>query len=553
MKQSFVKKLLSLGLASVMTMSLFAGCGNTDGSNNVSESKVPESTKVEESKPESTQASVEVEEEPVVIEWLAYDTYAQPDPESEVVKAVEEKFNVEFEFWFIDDQKWDEMLGARLSSGDMPDVMKIKNPANIGTYVKQGILAEITDEMKAQMPTLMSYYEEVDPNGDGLLNAYYEGKQYMWKVPGAKQYPTVILWRTDWLKAVGIDSIPSTIEEMEEAMYAFRNNDPDGDGAKDTYGMSNTIMNAVFGAYGAIPMKEFRGAGANGLFYTKKDDKVVFACTQPEMKEALATLQKWYKDGVIDPEFVTGENTAGYWALSQAFENGKIGVTGMANITHWNPPLTEGAKGGGVYENFVALNPDTVWGETIDFEPAIEGPEGASGTYSWSSIGAGGFAITTKCAEDERKVAAVCAMVEALSTDKEYATLVKYGIEGKHYEISEETGLPVRIEPYVSGTEYIPEGIFVFALISRNDFFDDPNNPIVQFCEKYETPGYVDLIVPQTEAATQYLTDLTTFALDAYIKIITGEESVDYFDTFVEEFNRLGGQQIIDEINAAIG
>lgn len=30
------------------------------------------------------------------------------------------------------------------------------------------------------------------------------------------------------------------------------------------------------------------------------------------------------------------------------------------------------------------------------------------------------------------------------------------------------------------------------------------------------------------------------------IKIVTGEESVDYFDTFVEEWNKRGGQEIVD-------
>ncbi len=554
MKLKTVKRIAALGLASVMTMGLFAGCGNKNQGNQASENKVSEEAKTEESKQESTDGNTKADEEPVVIQWLAYNTYAQPDPESEVVKAVEEKFNVKFEFWFIDDQKWDEMLGARLSSGEMPDVLKIKNTANIPTYVKQGILAEVTDEMKAKMPTYMKYFEEADADGTALLDAYYEGKQYIWKPLSSKQYPTVLVWRTDWLKAVGIDSMPSTIEEMEEALYAFKNNDPDGDGANDTYGMSNTVMNAVFGAYGAIPLKEYRGTGTQNLFYTMKDGKVAFACVQPEMKEALATLQKWYKDGVIDPEFVTGENTAGYWATSQAFENGKVGVTGMANANHWNPPLTEDAtKGGQCYEGFIALNPDTVWGETIDIGPAIVGPDGASGTHCWSTFGTSGFAITTQCAADQRKVDAICAMMEARASDKEYATLALYGIEGKHHKIDEKTGNPVRIEPYTKNTEYIAEGLGVFSDICNYNFWDNPNSEINQFRAKYATPGYQDLLVPATEAANQYLTDLKTFALDAYIKIITGEESVDYFDTFVEEFNQLGGKQIIDEINAAIG
>ena len=53
------------------------------------------------------------------------------------------------------------------------------------------------------------------------------------------------------------------------------------------------------------------------------------------MKEALTYLRKWYKDGVIDPEFVTGENKGGYKHLSHAFINGKIGMTSMGNYYHW--------------------------------------------------------------------------------------------------------------------------------------------------------------------------------------------------------------------------
>ena len=60
---------------------------------------------------------------------------------------------------------------------------------------------------------------------------------------------------------------------------------------------------------------------------------LIFTCSgcgnrHPEMKEALERIAKWYQDGVIDPEFVTGENQGGYWALSHSFINGRIGVSG---------------------------------------------------------------------------------------------------------------------------------------------------------------------------------------------------------------------------------
>ena len=39
----------------------------------------------------------------VEIEWLAYNTYGQPDSNSPIITAMEEKYNCEFNFWYIDD------------------------------------------------------------------------------------------------------------------------------------------------------------------------------------------------------------------------------------------------------------------------------------------------------------------------------------------------------------------------------------------------------------------------------------------------------------------
>ena len=41
---------------------------------------------------------------------------------------------------------------------------------------------------------------------------------------------------------------------------------------------------------------------------------------------------------------------------------------------------------------------------------------------------------------------------------------------------------------------------------------------------------------------------LDTLELKAYIKIVTGEEPIEYFDQFVEEWYSYGGQEIIDEL-----
>ena len=536
----------ALGLVCAMLAGMAVGCGNSGDT-----SKTPEDS----STPVSSASSAVVEEEkdPVTLEWLAYNCYGQPKEDSQVVQEFEKRFNVKFDFWFVDDQKWEEVLGARLASGEMPDVMKVKNTSNIPSYVKQGVLAPIDDTIQARIPATMKAINDLDSDGTGFMDAYYDGQLYLLKTPTVYgDCATILMWRKDWLTNLGME-IPTTIDELEQVLVAVRNNDPDGNGAKDTYGLSNTALNAIFGAYGDIPMKEFRGTGSQKLYFTMRDDKVAYACIQPEMKEALTKLQQWYKDGLIDPEFVTGENTGGYWAISQAFNNDKIAVTGMVTPYHWLTPESDEIAGGPCWTEFAALHPGTELGTTVDFGTAFVGPEGKSGTHCWGMWSTQGFGITTQCAEDEDKLNALTSIMETLITDDDLYQTAHLGIENVDWKYDEQ-GIPQSIGEK-SSAETNEAGIEVFVTVGLNyEARMNSYRPYVRkYYEDHKGPGYSNVLVPSTEAETTYIADLKTFTLDAYIKFITGEESMDTWDDFVSQFNSLGGQQIVDEINAARG
>ena len=52
-----------------------------------------------------------------------------------------------------------------------------------------------------------------------------------------------------------------------------------------------------------------------------------------------------------------------------------------------------------------------------------------------------------------------------------------------------------------------------------------------------------------TETMTEKLSTLETMRDEVYTKIIIGEASIDEFDTFVEDFNKLGGSDMTAEVN----
>lgn len=56
-----------------------------------------------------------------------------------------------------------------------------------------------------------------------------------------------------------------------------------------------------------------------------------------------------------------------------------------------------------------------------------------------------------------------------------------------------------------------------------------------------------------TDTMVDSLAQLEKMELETFTRIITGDASVDEFDTFVENWNRMGGSQITKEINEFYG
>ncbi|MDO3412487.1 extracellular solute-binding protein [Saccharibacillus sp. CPCC 101409] len=472
---------------------------------------------------------------PVELDWLGYNSYAQPDPNADIVKMVEEKFNAKFNIWYVDAQQWNDQVNVKFAAGEIPDVLQIRE--QIPKYVANGILAEISeDDIRKYAPT---YAKVIDDYDASLWNTVkYEGKIY--GLPSINlngDYPQAMIWRKDWLDKVGIDKIPETLDEFETALKKFRNEDPDGNGKKDTYGMSDYALRYIMGAYG-MP--------ADQANYVLKDGKIEFAAVQPEMKEALALLNKWYKEELIDPEFITGENTGGYWADSQAFYNNRIGLTGNGMFYHWrNELFGDGDEGGGQYQNFKKAQPD---GEIAFGVPPV-GPDGQSGAPQWG-VNSVPLGITPKAAEDPRKVQTILTMLETSFTDYDYYTTVLRGEEGVDWK-EETDGSVIAIKDPNDANASFKRGAQVFNMMENPEFGKKASKQLYAFGDSVKTKGYPPVVVPAVDSLSQYSGNLGKLQQETYMKIIIGEQPVDSFDAFAKSFMDNGGSQVEKDVNEA--
>ena len=530
MKRS--KRLIAGFMVSVMAASALAGCyssKNTAKETEQTQSQTAEDQKGETRKEETTAAE---KGEPVEMEWLVGQTSSEVDDDAEVVKAIEERFNIDLKAWYVDSNKFWENLNVRFAGGEMPDVLVIDNLSQLPAFVDGGIIGEIPiEEIREKAP---NYTKTADANDDGSLwsTMIYNGKNYGIVNP-MDAVPMAMFWRKDWLDKLGLE-VPETLEDYEKVLTAFVEQDPDGNGKKDTAGMAERAFGAVFGAYG---MRCVTGGGTGFKveeMQLGEDNVPFFPYIRPEAKEALTTLHDWYTKGLIDKEFITGENHGGYAWLSHSFMNGKIGLTSAQPYHYLNASTdtTDENNWGVCMKELKGLNPDA----DIVIGPAPVGPDGKSGTEGWNLTGRL-TCLTTKGVSDPRKVDAFLAMLDAYYSDMDYAKMVNYGLEGKHFKTTPQG--PVRI---MEGTELRKEGVLQVDFGSTVNFAQEVTPQKTKFGHEVTGNGYYRFNAPPVEEFSEVIATLDTLTEQAYFDMITGTKPIDYFDTFVEEFKKAGGE-----------
>lgn len=541
MKKKHVKLVLALSL--VVAILMLVACGQTQ-----QPAATTPASETTASAPGTTEQPPEPVSEHFTISWVGFQL-APLGPDPFIIGYMEEKFNVTFDIWNLDWNQFDELLNIRLAAGEVPDMFMSRNPSDLVKYVQQGILAPIPDEyIQTYMPkTLQNAWTEQFP---GALNlGRFEGKIYGLPAmnPG-NRFRQPIMYNGSWLNTLGKD-IPTTIDEFEAVIYAFAHDDPDGDGINNTFGLSEDGLNVLWGMYGMVPNQDY---------FAEKDGKVVFMAIEPEMVEALEIANRWYKDGVLDPEFVTGENQGGDWAISHPFINQRIGMTNRANYGHYVMPGTwveviDGEEvpnlSGRVTAEMLALDPDAlvVFGDPLYNKDGVQG-----GVRGWNAL-MRFYSIGAQVLDTPGKMQRILELMEYTSGayhahDDPDRLTYSQGFLGEHWEwTDQERGQFRLLEPHVDINRFEWGGILWWT--SGAD--SGARNLAEEWAESVDLHhGGIFSVFPQgNEVTARYNANLETLRQTAYIQFITGARPLDEFDKFVAEYLRQGGQAILDSIN----
>ncbi|MGI5899160.1 MAG: hypothetical protein ACOX8S_04460 [Christensenellales bacterium] len=492
------------------------------------------------------------------ISWYVNQPNGPANDDAPVKLQLEADFNIKFDMWYVDRANREELLSVRFASGEFPDVLTATGPEYCQTYYKQGLTTEISIDMIEQfMPIIAQCIDDVGQQEGvspyiytsyeginiGLPNFNYNG-----------QYHYTSLFRKDWLDALGISKTPETIDELNQAFYAIKENKQTlidagltNQSPENIYGLSSgriiESFASIYGAYGSIP-----------FYWEMNDDHsaVQYGAIQPGMKDALSQLATWYADGILNPEYITGENRGDHWSISHDFIEGRILYTNNGpfyqNMPEGITPST--AKGGRMYRAYTGAGNDPAAYEVG--RPPI-GPNGDSGSILWGFATGDSVVFSAALENDKPKYGKILNFLEESCTDFDYWVLQTYGFEGEHWQYDENgfrdtsSLIPADVvrESYGIGLVFNGWAEGLGFMVKEDPGYYEYADNYAKFSNKYKDV-LLGMAMPSSDI---YWDELDKMQIQAYNDIIQGVKDVDYFDTFVQQWLSSGGQQITDEAN----
>ncbi|TFE25568.1 ABC transporter substrate-binding protein [Cohnella luojiensis] len=366
------RKKLSIGLASILAVMLFlSACGNNGSSNNASPT-----------------GNAGNSEEPVELSWYTIGT-PQKDVDKimgEVSKYTKDKIGVTVKMTMIDWGDYNQKMQVLTASGADMDIMFTASWAfDYVQNARKGAFAPIDDLLKAQGKGIT---EVLDPAF--LEGSKVDGKNY--GVPANKELPAQEVWRFNKNlldeNKLSIADV-RTLESLEPLLKTVKQNNPD---------VVPLQVDKNF-----MPYTPYDYLIEKFPLAVKLDDtgyKIVNIFETPEMKQALATMHKYYTAGYVPTEAATLESSSDVQATGKWFTD-KATTQPFA---------------------------DNVWSTSYGY-PIVSTPQSDALIYNLSVMGSM-QAISANSKNKEKAME----FLNLLNTDPVLRNLVDSGIEGTHYK-----------------------------------------------------------------------------------------------------------------------
>jgi putative aldouronate transport system substrate-binding protein len=455
--------------------------------------------------------------------------------------------------WVVDSTQLSQKLKVTIASGEIPDIMKVFSIEDVYTLAKAGLIYDLTDVYEKYATEEAKAFMTED-GGRQLDSAKINGRLMAIPLTNSPYNAAQFLFvRKDWLDKLGLPE-PKTMQDVLNISRAFKENDLGGNG---TYGFAfrGDIFSTVYSAKGF-----FNGFHAYpGQWIVDESGSLAYGSIQPEMKEALKALQDMHRNGELDPEF----GVKGSQQMIELISQEKLG---LIYGEFWNPSSMQAAvvKDGVVTQEW-AVYPLV----SIDDKPAL----------SQTTLGVGGYyVVSAKSRNPEAAIKMLNLRTGWIKTlPQEDQDIFAYGYPGTetqdYYKLN-----PIYVysqSANVRGGVEIPRAIETGDTSRLSEFNDwkvryqqaidyeagdttkwggwmaaKPGGTLalVAYYKENDLFHFDRYLGPPTPTQVERNATLNAKELEVFTKIILNQAPIDEFDKFVEEWKKLGGEQIPESV-----
>jgi putative aldouronate transport system substrate-binding protein len=289
------------------------------------------------------------------------------------------------------------------------------------------------------------------------------------------------------------------------------------------------------------------------VFYRDANGKMTFSWIQPEMKAALALLNDMYRLGLINKEFTAKQESE----LVEDWTSARIGMAYGSNWGTWYPYNNVYKKDGVItraypiptargYKYKVGITSNAV-GQVTMVRAGYKYPEAVIkilNLYDQTVNFSGKEGYLRYWADEQYRLSPVYidipnevyqAEINEALAKKSGAGLPTFALRSYEYVIGFENGTLAK-DDNAYGTWGQQNENGSLNIVLRNYI---PDGAVVQSILGIERPE-----VWLTNVAV-----LETLTVTAFTDIIIGQKPVDYFDTYVEQWLKAGGQATLDALD----
>ena len=475
---------------------------------------------------------------------------------------------------------YENMITSRIITGKLPDVF-LATEKMVNELIKNG---RILNMRKYYDLYAAEELKECLECYDGMNMKFAESGDKLWALPAIRDAADQpVVWsRLDWIQTLNargtegkkvFDTVnnrrfheegPQSLDEFWALAEAFALEDPDGNGIKDTYGLSissdtDITVSGIFNAYGAYPNTLTR----------LEDGSYVNRGLDDEMTEAMDKLREMVAKKVISPDAVNYDMSAARAKVGTGNWGMIVGefyypLLELSYVTNYDD-LSKGnwvaspmyAKDGNIVVparnknnsgyyvvSTTCQNPEAVIKLLNNFasrDPENEFFQGYSELQAqYEKINNWAPVIIDRLDSNVKRYESFVKAIEAKETTGSYDESVIAADDKSRWE-----GIKLYLSGIVTRESWMWYNIYFSGVKTVIEYRDKDGN---------ETGVRSDWVYAETDAMGMYLSRLEKMANETRTKYIFSESPTDlekFWDNYVKDWKASGGDKILESMKNA--